>query len=159
MIEGGGAGPPDRHAGAARYHLQQAIVEILRAVVRGHDGEHRISTHLAEFNRHMVSGDAPLHVIVGDAIAELHQQLDHEGGRDIFEQERETIVLRALQVAAEAMATDSAAKGRLSGRQSRLAAAIEHQFLRREMRAREQQRTRPKPATPKGSNSDHDIVL
>jgi hypothetical protein len=146
VIEGGGKRPPDRHSGAARYHLQQAIIEILRALVRGHDAQNRISTHLAEFTLHMTQTDAHLEAVVGDTLAELHKELDHQDDRDIYEEERESIVLYALQVAAEAMATDPAAKGRLSGRQSRLHSAIEHQFIRREQRMRERKRA-PKTKT------------
>jgi hypothetical protein len=149
VIKGGGQGPPDRHSGAARYHLQQAIIETLRALVRGYDAQDRISAHLAEFIREFAIADAPLEVIVSDVIMELHKELDHQGERDIFEQEREAIVLAALQVAAEAMASDPGAKGRLSGRQSRLHSAIEHQLLLRQERARERRRHTEAPAQSK----------
>jgi hypothetical protein len=138
VIDGGDRGPPDRHSRAARYQLEQAIIEILRALVRGDDARQRVSMRLAEFVREIANTETPLETIVSDAIAELHKELDHQGEGHIVEQERETIVLRALQVAAEAMATDDAAKGRLGGRQSRLRSAIEHQFIRREQRALKQ---------------------
>jgi hypothetical protein len=128
VIEDGGKGPPDPHAGQARYHLQQAIIETLRALVRGYDAQGRISTHFAQFTRHMTQTDARLEVVVGDALAELHKELDHQGERDLFEEERESIVLCALQVAAEAMAKDSGTKGRLSGRQSRLHSILPKSF-------------------------------
>lgn len=146
MIEGGGKDAPDRHSGAARYHFEQLIVEILRALVRGQDGERRIASHLAEFTRHMTETDAGLAVVIDDAITELNGELDHQGEHNVLEQQRETIVLRALQVAAETMASDPGAKGRLGSRQRVLDAAIEHLFLRRKMGAREQQMA---PKTPK----------
>jgi hypothetical protein len=179
VIEGGGKGPPDRRSGAARYHLQQAIIEILRSLVRGYDAQQRVTAHLTEFIQQLANTDAPLEVIVNNAIAELHKELDHKGELHISEQERETIVLRALQVAAEAMAADPGAKGRLSGREQRLRSAIEHQFLRREQRARGRQLRTPKtseeskaaydratkrprrksPRPRDSSGSDDDIIL
>jgi hypothetical protein len=177
VIEGGGKGPPDRRSGAARYHLQQAIIEILRSLVRGYDAQQRVTAHLTEFIQQLANTDAPLEVIVNDAIAELHKELDHKGELHISEQERETIVLRALQVAAEAMATDPGAKGRLSARESKLHSAIDHQFLRREQRAKERQlrtsktpkgsiaasdrapRPRRNPPRPRSPGSDDDIIV
>jgi hypothetical protein len=145
VIEGGG--PPDRDAGAARYHLQQAIVEILRSLVRGYDTQDRISVHLNEVIRHLNNTEASLKTVVSDSILELHKELNHPGERGHFVEETEAIVLCALQVAAEAMAVDPGAKGRLSKRQSQLQSAIDHRILRREQRAKEWQRTAPR--TPK----------
>ncbi len=154
VIEGGGRGPPDRHSGAARYHLEQAIIEILRSLVRGYDAQGKISRHLAEFSRELNKANASLDVVVGDAISELHKELDHQGEQSIPEQENETIVLRALQVAAEAMAVDPGAKGRLSGTRTRLQSAIEHKIVRREQRAREWQKQAPRTSAEKKAACD-----
>jgi hypothetical protein len=157
VIEGGGQRPPDRHAGAARYHFQQAIIEILRALARGYDAENRISAHLSEFLRHTAKADASFEAIVGDAIAESNKEIDHREAGHFSEQESETIVLRALQVAAEAIATDPAAKGRLSRRRSELRSAIEAQAIRRERRARELRQSRPK--TPEESRAAYNEAM
>lgn len=131
VIEGSGRGPPDRHSDAARYHLEQAIIEILRSLVRGYDAGQRVSHHLTEFVRHLPETSTSLEAIIADALDELHREIDHGVKAGEIEGERESIVLTALQVAAETMATDPAAKGRLSSRQSRLDAAIEHQRISR----------------------------
>jgi hypothetical protein len=86
----------------------------------------RVSHHVTEFTRHIPETSTSLEAIIGGAIRELNKELDYRNQASEFEGECEAIVLAALQVAAEAMATDPAAKGRLSGRQSRLNAAIEH---------------------------------
>jgi hypothetical protein len=151
VIEGGGQGPPDRHGEAARYHLEQAITEILRSLVRGYDGHGTIAHHLSEFIEHIKEGVTPLGKVAEDAIIELHHELDHGDERDIFEQGSEEIVLAALQVAAESMAIDPAAKGRLTGRRDRLRRAIEQQYRDREERKREWARNAPK--TPEESRA------
>jgi hypothetical protein len=153
VIEGGGQGPPNRHGEAARYHLQQAIIEILRSLVRGYDGHGTIAHHLAEFSRHMSDAGLSLGRVIEDAIIELHEKLQHHGEREIFEreQEREEIVLAALQVAAETLASDDAAKGRLSIRKRKLEQAIESQRTAREERARERLQNAPK--TPEESHA------
>jgi hypothetical protein len=146
--EGGGKGPPDRGTREARYHFQQMVIEILRALVRGHDAQSRITRHLDEFLGALPGPNTRPEVVVDESIAELSKELDHRNEQDPFEQERETIVLRALQVAAEAMAVDDGAKGRLGIRQRGLLEAIEHQFLRREMRREMRPRQQQAQRTP-----------
>lgn len=144
VIQGGGKGPPDRRAGEARYHLAQAIVEILRSLARGYVADARISHHLVEFMRVASFTDVPLEVVIEDTIVELNKELDHRGEQSPILEEHEEIVLRALQVAAEALAIDPAAKGRLSNRQGGLLAAIANWQRGREERRRERLRSAPK---------------
>jgi hypothetical protein len=148
VISGGGKGPPRRDTGRARYHFQQMIIEILRALARGHDAQHRIAMHLDEFLHILSDTNVRPELVVEESIVELNKELDHRNGQDFYEQEREVIVLRALQVAAEALASDDAAKGRLGRRQSALRSAIEHQFLRREMRRELRERENRTVGTP-----------
>lgn len=165
VIEGGGQGPPDRHGAMARHHLHMLILETLRALTRGTDPEERISTHLEQLVEHLIAADIPITSVVKDVIVDLNKRLDHRDERDIFEERTEPIVLAALQVAAEALANDPAAKGRLSGRQQRLRAAIESQIHEHKQRASKQtagdrydramemlRHVKPTPGSPKGSD-------
>jgi hypothetical protein len=144
--EGGGRGPPGRHSAMARQHLQQAIVEILRSLVRGYDGRGAIAHHFSEFIHWLKEADDPMRKIIEDAVSELHKELDHGAQAHFSQQEREDIVRAALLVAAEALAFDDGAKGRLSIRQTRLDQAIESRAQARERRARE--RLQQRPQTP-----------
>jgi hypothetical protein len=155
--EGGGRGPPGRHSAMARHHLQQAIIEILRSLVRGYDGRSAIAHHFSEFTHRLNEGDDPLRKVIEDAIAELHKELYHGAQADPYQQEREDIVLAALQVAAEMLAFDDGAKGRLSIRQTKLDQAIESRARAREERRRER-RAQP-PRTPEESKAALDQAL
>lgn len=135
VIEGGGRGPPDRHAAMARHHLQMLIIETLRSLARGDDPQDRVAGQLEQLFEHLTGTEVPLRSIVRDVVTDLNKKLDHGAERDIFEDKIEPIVLAALQVAAEALADDPAAKGRLSGRQQRLRAVIESQVRERKQRA------------------------
>jgi hypothetical protein len=144
IIEGGGRGPPDRSSGRARYHLRQAIIDILRSVVRGYDAEARLTNHLTEFYREIVEAELDPQRVVSDVLYEAHKDLDHNLDRDSYQDQWEPIVLRALQVAAETLADDPGAKGRASKMQSHLGSAIDHRALRHEMRRKTVNRSKPK---------------
>jgi hypothetical protein len=149
--EGGGRGPPGRHSEMARQYLQQAIIEILRTLVRGYDGRGSIAHYLSEFTRWLNQCDDPLWKVINDAMAELHKELDHGAQANVYEQEHEDIVLAALQVAAETLAFDDGAKGRLSIRQRKLEQAIESRDRAREEQRRE--RLAQRPRTPEESKA------
>jgi hypothetical protein len=141
----------------ARQYLQQAIIEILRTLVRGYDGRGAIAHYFSEFTHWLNQGDDPLRKVIEDAIAELHRELDHGAQADPYQGEREDIVLAALQVAAETLAFDDGAKGRLSIRQTKLDQAIESRARAREQRARE--RLAQQPRTPAESKAALDRAL
>jgi len=58
--------------GLARRALRRFIVEILRALARGHDVRGRSAQELAKLVEHLSSSDTSLNVIVDDVVAELH---------------------------------------------------------------------------------------
>jgi hypothetical protein len=58
--------------GFARRALRRFIVEILRALARGHDVSGRSAHELAKLFGHLSATDTPLNSIVDDVIAELH---------------------------------------------------------------------------------------
>jgi hypothetical protein len=151
VIEGGGRGPPGRHSEMARQYLQQAIIEILRTLVRGYDGRGSIAHYFSQFTHWLNQGDEPLWKVINDAMAELHKELDHGAKANVYEQEHEDIVLAALQVAAETLAFDEGAKGRLSIRRTKLDQAIESRARAREERRRE--RLAQQPRTPEESKA------
>jgi hypothetical protein len=93
IIEGGGRGPPDRSSGNARYHLRQAIIEILRSLVRGYDAEARVANRLTEFHREIVEAKLDPDKVVSDVLFEANKDLDHNIDRDIYQDQWEPIVL------------------------------------------------------------------
>jgi hypothetical protein len=75
---------------------------------------------------------------------DANKDLNHNIDRDIYQDQWEPIVLRALQVASETLADDPGAKGRVSKMQSRLHSAIDHRALRHDMRGKTVNRIKPK---------------
>jgi hypothetical protein len=65
------------HDGLARRALRRFIVEILRALARGHDVSGRSARELAKLVEHLSSTDTPLNSIVDDVVAGLHAA-EHE---------------------------------------------------------------------------------
>jgi hypothetical protein len=73
VIEGGdSANSANFHDGLARRALRRFIVEILRALARGHDVSGRSARELAKLVEHLSSADTSLNSIVDDVVAELH---------------------------------------------------------------------------------------
>ena len=56
----------------ARRALRRFIVEILRALARGHDVRGRSAHELAKLVEHLSETDTSLNTIVDDVVAELH---------------------------------------------------------------------------------------
>jgi hypothetical protein len=100
--------------------------------------------HLIEFYREIVEAKLDPDKVISDVLFEANKDLDHNIDRDIHQDQWEPIVLRALQVAAETLADDPGAKGRVSKMQSRLSSAIDHRALRHEMRQKAANRSKPK---------------
>lgn len=86
VIEGGG--PSNRHDSFARQALRRFIVEILRALARGHDVSGRSARELAKLFEHLSATDTSLNSIVDDVIAGLHAAQY----RDLAQQWRELAI-------------------------------------------------------------------
>jgi hypothetical protein len=67
-----GRAPANFRDGLARRALRRFIVEILRALARGHDVSGRSARELARLFEHLSAIDTSLNLIVDDVIAELH---------------------------------------------------------------------------------------
>jgi hypothetical protein len=70
VIERGG--PANFQDGLARRALRRFIVEILRALARGHDVGGHSAHELSKLFEHLSATDTPLGSIMDDVIAELH---------------------------------------------------------------------------------------
>lgn len=134
MIRGGGGGRRDEHARLARHHLRELIIEILRGVARAGDHKRRIASELSQLIEHAGAMETPISSIVDDVLARAHDRLNPAATAQNFE--RWAIVTHSLRVAAEGMATDNAARGRMAMRKGDLRDAIDRHVRDREVRRR-----------------------
>jgi len=140
IIDGGGEGRPPRsefHTARARETLGTLIIELLRALARGDDNGMRVTDALIDFYKHASQSEAPLGLIVEDKINRSYERaLAHVYRDDSVDAEIRDICQAALRVVAEALAPDTAAKGRKSSREDALRKAIERHVLESEKRSR-----------------------
>jgi hypothetical protein len=134
VINGGGE-KYDRHAVAAQQYLEQLIIEILRAVPRGNDRDQRVAAYLVGIAENVAQSPSPIANIVNGALENSTRKLDL-GAFCPHDDEISQVVTGALQLAAESLAQDPAAKGRRSKRASSLEEAIEAHMVNSEQRAR-----------------------
>ena len=131
VIEGGGQGgggsdsTEDYHAGDARYHFRNLIVEILRALPRGDDQRCRVGQELVAFMEHLSKTTAPLGAIIDPVISDIHKNICRDENSIEHYRLLYSVVRSALQVAAEASCHDNAAHGRCSQREQKLENSIE----------------------------------
>lgn len=64
--------PANFHDGLVRRALRRFIVEILRALARGHDVSGRSAHELGKVFEHLSATDTSLSSILDDVVAELH---------------------------------------------------------------------------------------
>ena len=136
VIQGGGNGL-DFESEVAQQAFEQLIIEALRAIARGDDRDFRVVDALIAFTQRLDTAKTPLPTIIQNVFASLHERTFSEGEPAARERDLKDIVRASLKFAAETMALDSAARGRLSSRRSDLTTLIEHYVIGREERARE----------------------
>ena len=120
------------------------IIEILRAVPRGSDREHRLQEKLVSFYEEARQSDVPLRIIVQDAIHTAHRaalapDVDIRGStmmRSEYDIEMRMIVGSAMRLAAETVCSDVFARARTSRRDDELRSSIEFHLRQRRKRAR-----------------------
>jgi hypothetical protein len=135
VIEGGGQ-PDAWKAERAQAEFGTFVIELLRALARGEDHSRRVSEALADFLKAARETQTNLSGLVHDEIAALAERALAQRNDGTLSDERKEIVRLSMRVAAEAMARDPAAKGRLSSREGALMSAIEDLVLSREGRSR-----------------------
>jgi hypothetical protein len=72
IIANEGRDPANFQDGLARRALRRFIVEILRALARGHDVSGRSARELGQLFEHLSATDTSLSSILDDVLAELH---------------------------------------------------------------------------------------
>lgn len=135
VIDGGGK-RHDYDADAAQDSFEDLITELLRAVARGNDSEHRIIHALNRFIEHASAADMAAAKIIATAIGSTHKSIFDEGLYSDYERDLMAVARHSLRVAAEKSAKDSAAKGRRSKREDGMVTAIEQFMLGQEERSR-----------------------
>jgi hypothetical protein len=131
VMEGGGRRPPeDFDVKLAAQTLRFLTIELLRAIVHGHDPENRVTDQLIELYKRLGKDGIMVDTVVKTLLQDLHSELAKAGmsGRDSDDADREIehVVLASFQVTAERLGLDDAAQGRTSQRTY---------FLRRDLRA------------------------
>jgi hypothetical protein len=127
IIEGGGKGrpPEDFDALLAQEALRVLAVEILRSMVRGDEADGRIGRNLAKFHDHVAKSQRSSGSIIREAVKALHKSLNQEHDPTALSVHVDRIIRASLRVAAEGCCDDNAARGRRSGREQELFAAID----------------------------------
>jgi hypothetical protein len=131
VIEGGGQRPPgDFDVQMAVQSLRHLMIELLRAVARGDDPQHRVADRMLELYRNLgktgIMVDAVVNAFLSDAYADIAGAGEEsERESDDADREIEDIVLASFQLAAEKLCLDDAAQGRASQRERRLEGRIE----------------------------------
>jgi hypothetical protein len=131
-----GSGPPDRQTEYARQAFRKLVVEILRALARGEDGELRVIEALNDFVTNASQASTSAGVIVDDELVVLFDRALRQDLNGGFRDDGKAILTEGLRVIAESLADDPAAPGRASKRQSAFRQAIENCVLLSEERAR-----------------------
>ena len=142
VIEGGGRRPPgDFDMQMAARALRALAIELLRAIVRGHETEERVSIQLIELNKYLDKAEVDIYDVVRTVIGDLNSILTTAEmsirRSDDPDREIEHIILASFQVAAEKLSLDPAAQGRTGQRMSRLENRLEARLRGLEERSRE----------------------
>src|SRR6266404_4361927 len=113
----------------AAQTLRTLTIELLRAIVRGHDTEERIEMQLIELRNHLDKAGLDIQAVVRIVLQDLNSILTTAEmsirESDDPDREIEHILLASFQVAAEKLSLDDAARGRTSQRMCRLNDRIE----------------------------------
>ena len=109
----------------ARDHLQQFIVELLRALARGNDAWPVTST-LVDTLKHIKKASTPLAVLMDEVVSESHRRIASESDEMDYATPMKSILKSSLQVMAESLCQDPAARGRRGRRMNDLRGHIEN---------------------------------
>jgi hypothetical protein len=138
VIEGGGGGGKDTYAAhRARVFFQDLVIELLRDLAREAPESWRVSKLIFEFWKAAAESQVPVFELIEPVLRDSRDELFQADYSSPKQQEREEIIRHAFRVAAESLASDGAARGRASQRESRLRTAIEDFITSHETRARE----------------------
>ncbi len=139
VIEGGGGSVArtDHDVSAVQLAFRRLIIEFLRATARGDDCGRKLSNSISEFYQEATSSRVPLSKIFDPVLRETHDDVLAQKFDESVGDERRWILLSSLRVIAESMATDPAARGRLSSRTSEFDRALESIMVEKERRARD----------------------
>jgi len=135
VIEGGGE-PKDWERQISQQHFESFVVTLLRSLAGG-EGAYRLTQEFFSFLEHAQKTEVPIGPVLDGAVNSLHQQAFDMEGQDDFRVDQRRILQAGLRVIAESMASDNAARARLSKREDRLTHAIEEKIIGSERRSRE----------------------
>lgn len=138
VIEGNPS-PEERRAAYAQAMAADTFevlaIEILRAVARGPDNAYRTGVAVQALFERLAAPGVHLHASVHEGVGNLHERL-MPSDRDSYDEDLRWLLVCALRLAAEMLATDGFAKGRASQRQDDFRRALERHLLEREEDAR-----------------------
>lgn len=135
VIEGGGE-PKDWDRQISQQHFKSFVVTLLRSLAAG-EGAYRLTQEFFRFLEHAQKTEVPIGPVLDGAVNSLHEQAFDTENQDDFRADQRRILQAALRVIAESMASDSAARARLSKREDSLTYAIEQKIIDSERRSRE----------------------
>lgn len=125
VIEGGGKSPPpdDFNRRLAAQAFRVAMVEMLRAIVRGNDPQHRVIQSLADFYGMLAATQDQLGVI-DDVIATMHANIPKDETEFKYRRAIPEIIESSLRLIAEKSAHDEFARSRANKNREKLESAI-----------------------------------
>jgi hypothetical protein len=136
VIDGGGDRGINGFAGQhAVQSFEDLVIEVLRKLARDPHSVGRITQLMFAFTNAAGEFEGPLFEIIAAALGSLNARTFGSAQTEL-DQETQDILRYALRVVAESMATDAAARGRLSQRRNDMRTAIESWVHGREERSR-----------------------
>ena len=133
MVVDGGGDSGDREV--SQQFFEDFAVALLRSLASG-EYPYRVIEQFLRFLKHAQESKVPIGPVFAEAIRDLNTRAFPDRDSTASPSEKTEIVLASLRVVAERLATDDAARARLSRRISDLDSAIEKDILTNEERSR-----------------------
>ena len=131
----GGDDPGRWEREVSQQNLEDFVVVLLRGLASG-DDPYRVVEQFSRFVEHARRSKVPIGPVFKGAIRDLNARAFPRTDGSLSATERTEIVLAALRVIAERLATDDAARARLSRRIRDLDNVIDRDILDKEERSR-----------------------
>lgn len=135
VIDGDGD-PQHWESKISQQHFEVFVVTLLRSLASG-DNYYQVAEAFFRYVKHAQERDLRIGPVIAATMQTLNNRAFNKDAEEGFGAEQADVIHAALRALAEILATDTAAKARLSKRRDNLTAAIERKIIASETRSRE----------------------